>query len=107
MMIAAVIILRELALRVTGAAEFSAPNHQCVVEHATRFEILDQSCAGPICFASLGADAGGQVAMLVPTLMIKLDETDAAFGQTPGQQTIGSISSGFAAVGPIQFEGAV
>jgi hypothetical protein len=40
MVIAAVVGRGQLALRVDGAAEFSAPDNQCVVEHATLFQIL-------------------------------------------------------------------
>src|SRR5437016_10499439 len=98
MMVAAIIVFGELALRVAGASKFTAPNHQGIVEHAARFEVFDQRGAGLVCLASLGADAGGQVAMLVPALVIKLDEADAAFGQPPRQQTIGGKSPWLAAV---------
>src|SRR5260221_8292244 len=37
MMIAAIIIFSEFALRITGAAEFTAPNNERIVKHATRF----------------------------------------------------------------------
>ena len=34
--------------------------------------------------------------MLIPTAMVELDEAHAAFGQTPGQQTIARIAAGLA-----------
>src|SRR6266566_3911466 len=107
MMITAVIVFCEFALRITGAPEFTTPNHECVVKHATFFEVLNQSGAGLIGFAGLGADSCRQVAVLIPALVIKLDEPHALFGQTPGQQTIGSVSTGFATVRAIQLESAV
>ena len=42
MMIAAVVVVRQLALAVDGAAEFAAPDDQRVVEQAALLQILDQ-----------------------------------------------------------------
>src|SRR5271170_4029688 len=42
MMIASVVILREASLTVDGAAEFTRPDHQRVVEHAPLFQVSDQ-----------------------------------------------------------------
>ena len=44
MVISPIIILGQMALAVHGPAEFPAPNHQCIVEQAASFEILDQRC---------------------------------------------------------------
>ena len=41
MMIATVIFLCQTALAVNGAAELAAPDHQRVLEHAARLEILE------------------------------------------------------------------
>src|SRR2546426_2602197 len=53
MMIASVIIFGEFALRIAGAPEFAAPNHQGIIEHATLLEIFDERGAGLISFAGL------------------------------------------------------
>jgi hypothetical protein len=42
MMIAAVVGRGELALGVVGAAEFAAPDHEGVVEHAALFQVGDE-----------------------------------------------------------------
>ena len=46
MMIAAVVVLGQPALAVDGAAEFSAPDDQRVVEHAALLQILNQAAEG-------------------------------------------------------------
>jgi len=92
--------LVNLALRITGASEFAAPDHQGIVEHAALLEVLDQRGAGLVGLAGLDSDAGRQTAVLVPTLMVKLDETDAVLGQAAGQKTIGGVGSGVRLSGP-------
>ena len=82
MVIAAVIIFGELALGIAGATKFAAPNHERIFEHPALFEVLDQGGAGLVGFARLGPDACREIAVLVPALMIKLDEAHTALGQT-------------------------
>ncbi len=48
MMIAAVVVVRQMALAVNGAPEFPAPDHQRVVEQPALFEIGNQSGRGLI-----------------------------------------------------------
>ena len=50
MMIAAVVVVGQPALAVDGAAEFAAPDHQRVVEHAALFQILNQRRGGLVGF---------------------------------------------------------
>src|SRR5665213_1781551 len=45
MVIASIIICSELSLGIYGTAEFAAPDHQCVFQHAPSFQILYQ-CGG-------------------------------------------------------------
>src|SRR5687767_9197766 len=41
-MITAIIIRLERSLTIVGTAKFSAPDHQCFIQHATVFQILYQ-----------------------------------------------------------------
>ena len=70
-------------------------------------EVLDERGAGLVGFAGLGADAGGEIVMLVPTLVVKLDETDAALGQAAGEETVGGEGAGAFAVLPVKLKRAV
>ena len=56
---------------------------------------------------ALVADAVGQVAVVVPALMVELDESHAALGQPAGQQAVGGERAGRAAVGAVQLEDGV
>src|SRR5438093_8318862 len=64
MMIAAIIVFGEFALGIAGPAEFTAPNDEGIVKHATSFEVFNQSGAGLIGFAGLIANSRRQIAML-------------------------------------------
>ena len=39
--IPSIVILRETTLAINGATEFTAPDHQCVIEHAALFQVRD------------------------------------------------------------------
>ena len=54
--VAAVIVRRQLPLRVDRSAEFAAPDHQGVVEKSPLFEVLDQRRRGLIGVVALAAD---------------------------------------------------
>ena len=106
-MVAAVFGRGQLALAVNGAAEFAAPDHQRVVQHARAAS--DPSPARRTADRSrhLQRQIPRQVAVLVPAAMIELDEAHAALGQPPRQQAIGGEGAGLAGVRAVQFEGAV
>ena len=88
MVIAAVIVLFDLALAINRSAEFPAPNYQGIVEQPALFKVHHQRSAGLVRVFGLFADALGQIAMLVPAAVIKLDEANAAFGHSAREQTI-------------------
>ena len=48
MVVAAVVVLREPALAVDGAAKLAAPDDERVVEQAALLEVLDEAVAGLI-----------------------------------------------------------
>ncbi len=94
--VAAVVGGGERALRVGRAAEFAAPDDERVVEQAALFEVDDERGGGLVGFGALAADAGGQAAVLVPALVVELDEAHAALGQPAGQQAVGGEGAGLA-----------
>src|SRR6266513_4140652 len=106
MMVAAIIVLREFALRVVGPAEFAAPDHERVVEQAALFEVGDERVAGLVHVLGLATNAVRQIAVMVPARMIKLDKTHVALGHAPREQTIRGKSAGTLRVVAVEREGA-
>ena len=88
MVIAAVVGRGQLALRIAGAAELAAPDHQRVVEQAALLQIGDQRGARLIGLAALPLMPRRQVVVLIPALVIELDELHAALGQPARQQAV-------------------
>ena len=93
-MITAVIIGRQLTLRIIGAAEFSTPDHQGIFEEPTLLEIGDQGSRCLVGFLALISNAPGEASVLIPALMEELNETDSTLGQPSGQQPIGGEGAG-------------
>ena len=73
---------------------------QRVVEQAALLEVGDQRGRGLVGFAALHLDAAGQVAVLVPALMVELDELHAALGQAAREQAVRGEGAGLAQSGP-------
>jgi hypothetical protein len=63
MVVAAVVASSQLTLREYGAAEFTSPDDQCVVEHPTLFQILYQSPTALVNIFALTREYLGQVKM--------------------------------------------
>ena len=56
---------------------------------------------GLVSFKALAPEAGRQAAVVVPILMVELDELHAALGQPTCEQAVGGESAGVAGVGPV------
>ena len=54
MVVAAVVVARELALAIDGAAELAAPDHERVVEQSALLQVGDQGVAGLVDVAGTG-----------------------------------------------------
>jgi len=87
-MVAAVIILRQFALRIVRAPELAAPDHQCVIEQPALLEIGDERIARLIHIARLARNSLGQTAVVVPARVIKLDEAHVSLGHPAREQAI-------------------
>src|SRR5678816_2674312 len=87
MMIAAEVRL-DLALTIIGAPKFSAPDHQRVIEHSPRFQVLDQRRRWLIRLLANRRQRAGQAAVMIPVLMIKLNEAHPFLREPPGLQAV-------------------
>ena len=76
------------ALRHRRAAELAGPDDQRVVEHAALLEVGDQRHAGAVDLLGLERDAVLDAAVVVPVLVVELDEAHAALGQPAGEQAV-------------------
>ena len=69
------------------AAEFSAPNHQRILEEPARFQVLHVGGLGLIhlaaAFFEIALEIFFRAAMAVPVCVIQLDETRAALDEAP------------------------
>ena len=91
-MIAAVIRMGQSALGINGPAEFTAPDNEGLIEQAALLEIVKEGGARLIDVAALVGKTAGDVGVMVPVIVIDLDETDATLDEAAGEQ--GRISKG-------------
>lgn len=66
-MVAAMVVLRQGPLRVNRSAKFATTYHQCVVQHSSLLQVLDETGGGMVDVFALKAEQFGEVAVLVPT----------------------------------------
>src|ERR1700752_2063646 len=69
MMVASEAGFSDLALAVSGAAEFASPNDESILEQTAPFQIHDQSRGSLIGQLGLFFDFLGQIAVVVPVAM--------------------------------------
>src|SRR5438093_11493426 len=93
-----------IALDHGGAAKFTAPNDEGIVEQTALFEVLDERGAGLVGEAGLDIKATVDFAMMVPAFVEELDETHAAFDEAAGEQAV-HREGRFARLHAIQLEG--
>ena len=84
MVVAAVVGLRERALRVGCAAEFAAPDDERIVEQAALLKVGKQAGRGLVGIFALALNGIGQAAVVVPTHVEELDETHVALAESTG-----------------------
>ena len=104
MVIAAIIGGRQSSLRIICPSELAAPDHQRVLQHATLPQIFQEGRAGLVGFFALDFHAAGNVAVMIPTLMVELDEPNAAFCQTTSEYAICSKRSWLGRVWSVEIE---
>src|SRR6267142_840194 len=79
-------------------AEFSAPDHERLLEQTASFQISEQTGNGPIHELRLLLVIALEIAMRVPSGLVELHEPNAAFNKPAGQQTIRPVFNGLFAV---------
>jgi hypothetical protein len=84
--IAAVVFAGEAALRVDGATELTAPDDEGVVEHAAVLEVRDEAVDWLVDIAALEGHAASEVAVMVPVVVVDLNEADTAFREAAGHE---------------------
>ena len=102
--VAAVIGLGEAALGVDGSAEFAAPNDEGVFEHAALLEVFDEGVAGLVDVFALGGHAAVDVGVVIPVVVVDLDEADATFDEAAGHEGAVGEGAGFSGVFAVEFE---
>jgi hypothetical protein len=87
-MIPSIIGSGQFALRIIRSAELTAPDDQRVLKHPAILEILEQCTGRLIGFPALRPHAAGDTTMMIPTLMVQLNELDTPFSKSPSEQAI-------------------
>ena len=88
--IATICRIPHLSLAVRRSPEFASPDDQGLIEQTTLFQIFDQCCLRLINILALLGKRSDQATMLIPSPVIELNKTNTTFGQSPGQEAVGS-----------------
>ena len=92
------------ALTIGSATKLTTPDHQRVLEHTTLLQVGNQCCTCLIGILTLLGQSPDQAAMLVPTTMVKLHETNTPLGQPACQQCISGKFPGDPALRAIEIK---
>src|SRR5262245_10407165 len=103
MVIATIVCLGQLALRVDCAAELATPDDDGILEKPSSFEILHQRPTTLVDVLTLARQHVGKSVMNIPTSMVDLHETNAAFYEPSGHQTTVRKCSTLAGVVAVHF----
>ena len=103
-MITPVIRRGELPLRIDAPAEFAAPNHHGVLQQSALLQVLDKGGAWLVGVVALGADVAGQIAVLIPSTVVELDEANPALGEAACEDAVRRVSARLARFRAVVFE---
>jgi len=92
-------------LGVGRTAEFTAPNHECVLEQTALLEVFNEGGRGLIDIVGKGRQLFGEAAVVVPAAVIELDEADIAFGKAAGEDAVCGEGAGPLGLGAVEGEG--
>ena len=84
MVIAAIVVLQG-ALAVDGPSELAPPDNDGIVEESALLEVLDQCGLGLIDVLTLFGNVRWQTAMIVPSTVVELHESDPAFDHSSSE----------------------
>ena len=100
--VAAIIVGLERALRIDRAAEFPAPDDKRVVEETATFEVSDETVGGTVGVFAECFDVLGEQVVVVPAAEENLSETHAAFGEAAGHETVVGEGAGLFGLGAVE-----
>ena len=98
-------IVRTTDLGHRGAAEFSAPDHQRVIEQTALLQVVEQSGRRLIGRAAVLFEAADNSAVVIPTCVHQHDEADTTLDHASGEQTVGAEGFRGLLVDAVRFEG--
>ena len=99
MMIAPVIVGRELPLAVDRSSEFTAPHDQRILQQVAIFQILDQGSARLVGVVALTDDGFREGVVVIPASVKELDEANTALGEA-SRSNLGRKGPAFRESGP-------
>ena len=91
-------------LAIVGAAKLASPDHEGLIKHAPVSKVLHQGRRRLVGLLALPLEPALEPAVMVPALMIELDEPHTPLGQPPGQQTVGGKAAGILGIGTVTIE---
>src|SRR5260221_4021384 len=104
MVIAAITIRLKFTLAIIRASEFATPDHQRFIQHTTVLQILYQGSRSLIDTFCKVTGPIGQILVRIPAHMIKLNESNASFGNASCQNAVRSKGTGLQRIGTIKFK---
>ena len=105
MVVAAVVFVGDAALGVDGAAELAAPDDEGFVEQSAGFEVLDEAPGGLVDVSALVGHTPGDVGVVVPVVVVDLDESDASLDHPARQERGVGEGAGFPGIRAVEVVG--
>lgn len=91
--------------RIRRATEFSAPDHEGVLEEITLFQVGEEPGDGFVRLRAVFAKRGFDVGVLIPGTVAKFNETDAGLGKAAGEEALAAEAIGRVFVDSVEREG--
>src|SRR5580698_1726975 len=70
------------------APEFPAPDHQSIIQHPSLFQVFNERSRSLIGFVAIDLNVLCEIAVLIPSLVINLNEPNPALHHAPRQQSV-------------------
>ena len=94
----------EVALDEGSAPEFSAPDHEGVIEQAALLEIGDEAGGRLVGVVALVVEFRGEGVVLIPTCVHQLHKTGAALDEAAGEKAVACEGAGFVHLWAVKIE---
>src|SRR5258708_18800776 len=97
-------VVTAVALGHWRPAEFATPYNQGVVQHSTLLEIQQKRRACAVTFLGGHGHCVSNIAVMVPTAVVKLNEADTPLCETPREQAVGGKTTVAGLLDPVQVQ---